>query len=97
LLERIQKLCWSDSEENNAVLVEKLNENVHILERKHAYFIGLSVEKFSKNSINSPVLSDEELEKYLNKEVGNIRFRLEEEQKTVLGACTSGHLKRGVL
>lgn len=83
LLERIQKLCWSDSEENNAVLVEKLNENVHILERKHAYFIGLSVEKFSKNSINSPVLSDEELEKCLNKEVGNIRFRLEEEQKTV--------------
>ena len=85
LLDRIQKLCWSDSEENDALLVEKLSENVHVLERKHVYFIGLSVAQFSKNSVDSPVLSDEELYKYLDTEAGNVIFKSEGEQKVVQG------------
>lgn len=85
LLDRIQKLCWSDSEENDAILVEKLSENVHVLERKHVYFIGLSVAQFSKNSVDSPVLSDEELYKYLDTEAGNVIFKSEGEQKVVQG------------
>ena len=83
LLERIQKICWSDSEENDSILVQKLDGNVHVLERKHCYFIGLSVAKFSKNSVDSPVLSDDELKEYLDLEAGDVKLKLEEEKKCI--------------
>lgn len=81
LLKRVAKMSWSDDEKTDAVLIAKLDENVRIFDREHIYCIGFSASCFGVDNTDSPVLSDNELKKYLNEEAGFIRLRKEQENK----------------
>lgn len=81
LQKRVNALHWSDSEENNKVVVEQLTDKVRILDRKYIYLIGMSAAHFGKKSVSSPILSDEELGVYLNKNAGFVRFANQMERR----------------
>lgn len=81
LQKRVNALHWSDLEENNAVVIERLTDKVRILDRKYIYLIGMSAAHFGQKAVSSPILSDEELGVYLNKNAGFVRFANQKERR----------------
>lgn len=75
LLDELRALTFADAEDDEAVCIRKLDADVHVLERKHIYVLGMSNTHYSTASTESPVLSDEELETYLNIEKGYVRLQ----------------------
>ncbi|MBQ8038439.1 MAG: PD-(D/E)XK nuclease family protein, partial [Lachnospiraceae bacterium] len=68
--ERLQKLVIKSDSDNAAVNIIKI-QDLEVLERPYNYVIGLSAGQFMVDTNESPVLSDEELIRYLN---GNIQL-----------------------
>ncbi|MBR4026950.1 MAG: PD-(D/E)XK nuclease family protein [Lachnospiraceae bacterium] len=81
LLEQISKLTCQDSEITDAILMERLGHKVHVLERKYIYLIGLSSVYIANKLIDSSVLSDAELELYLDKGAGCVSLHCEKEHE----------------
>ena len=65
LLDQITSiLSMPDEEEANAVSVQSLDD-WHVLERAHVYIIGLSLKDMQGDPVQSPVMTDEEMNTYL--------------------------------
>lgn len=62
--EALKAISTSDPASSNAVTVRALNSWIPI-DRKHVYIIGLSLNEMQVNSNQSPVISDEEMNKLL--------------------------------
>lgn len=95
----LKELSYGDSEISSAVCIRKMDKNVHILERKHIYVIGMSNAHYSSSSVESPVLSDDELEKLIDAEKGYVALikHEEEEKKNALYATLSSRDINGTL
>ena len=83
LSRELKNLTYDDMETKDSVSIQKLDGRVHILERKHAYVLGMSSAHFSAANTESPVLSDKELESFLDTEKGYVRLAKEQEQRKV--------------
>ncbi|MBQ7266106.1 MAG: PD-(D/E)XK nuclease family protein [Firmicutes bacterium] len=67
LLTFLGNIKIKSSERTDSVLAVRLSA-LEVLERKHNFFIGLSAEQFNSKIVESPVLYDDEIEKYLGDE-----------------------------
>ncbi len=83
LSREIKALTYDDMEMTNAVCIRKLDSDLHILERKHIFVLGMSSKHFGSVVIESPVLSDQELETFLDSTKGYVRLAKREEEKKV--------------
>ena len=77
----IKELTYDDEESACAVAIRKLDANIHILDRKHIYVLGMSNAHFAGSATESPVLSDEELETYLDVQKGYVSLRKDQDEK----------------
>ena len=77
----MKKVVYSDMETTSSVSIRKLDAEVHILERKHIYILGMSNAHFSGAVVDSPVLSDAELEMFLDVEKGYVNLKKNQEEK----------------
>ena len=99
IYEGIKEISYDDAEDTSTVCIRKIDNNVHILERKHIYVLGMSNTHYSCNMIDSPVLSDECLVKYIDCEKGYVSLRKEEEEvkRKALYATIASRDKEGTL
>ncbi len=66
--ERLRKLSGKKESDNGKVSILRI-QNLEVLERSYHFVIGLSAKQFVADTTESPVLSDEELQKYLSGKV----------------------------
>ena len=71
--ERLQKLNIKKEFDNGKVNILKV-QNLEVLERPYHFVIGLSAKQFMADTTQSPVLSDDELKRYL---AGKVLFAAE--------------------
>ena len=72
LLDKISNITICDNEEDNKINLYLIKKKVKVLTRKYNYVVGLSESYFTLNNSESPLLSDDELEKYL---ISSERFK----------------------
>ena len=95
--DRLLSLTVSGEDKASVVNVYKISQ-AEILDRPYNYFIGLSAKQFAADTTESPVLSDEELTRYLQ---GNVKLaseagsRLRENLNRSIRTLTSGHVVMG--
>lgn len=83
LSREIKELTYDDMETTGALCIRKLDSSLHILERAHIFVLGMSSKYFGSTVIESPVLSDQELETFLDTTKGYVRLAKGEEEKKV--------------
>lgn len=87
-----------DKEENEeSVQIYSMNHML-VLERKHNFFIGLTAKQFLGNVSESPVLSDEQLEKYIIDPQITTKKIVERQKKTIndtIASLCSGNIYMG--
>ncbi len=75
IVDKIESLQSSDDEESDAVNIMQMGK-VEILERPYQYCIGMSYEAFGSKAIDSPVLSDDRLERLIDPDAGYVEKSL---------------------
>lgn len=74
LIEELEDVKIVDKEDNSAITVKKL-DGFFIVNRKHVYIVGLSSKHYDISTTESPVLSDEEREKYFVIDNGSVPLK----------------------
>ena len=74
LIEELEDVKIVDEEDNSAITVKKL-DGFFIVNRKHVYIVGLSSKHYDISTTESPVLSDEEREKYFILDKGSVSLK----------------------
>lgn len=97
LKEHLQSLTIRESSETNAVNIIRI-QNLEVIERPYNFVIGLSAGQFQTETIESPVLADEELQTYLSGKVllaTENGKRVRENLKRSFGTCSGCRIIMG--
>lgn len=78
ILEHLKTVTVERTPENQAAVNATRIQNLEVLERPYQYVVGLSAKQFQSDTTESPVLSDAELEEYLE---GKLRLSKENGKK----------------
>lgn len=95
--DRLLSLTVNGKDSASAVGVHRI-QNLEVLERPYNYFIGLSAKQFAADTTESPVLSDDELKKYLRGKVklaAEAGSRLRNNLSRSINTLTSGYVVMG--
>lgn len=97
ITERLQQLTVKDEQNQGQINVFRV-QNLEVLERPYNFIIGLSAKQFVADTTESPVLSDEELKKYLTGKVflaSEAGVLLRENLKRTMETLEQGHVFMG--
>lgn len=93
IAESVKAVKVQEEKSDKAISLIKLDK-AQVPEREYNFFVGLSKEHFNNKEINSPVLSDEELKRYLNRCTSLVSEENEKKKKMLLQTVeAAGNMK----